>query len=523
MIDIDGDDPGPDATPTRVSGPAATRSQLRGGTLLLAGRTISLGINFVVQILIVRYLTETEYGAFAYALAFVNLAQTIVTFGLDRAITRFVPIYEEHGDYGRLFGTLILAGGAFVSLGLGAILVVIGLQDWLTGTVVADEAAMALLVILIFLAPINALDELIVGLFAVFANARAIFIRRYIFAPLARLLVVGLLVLTEQGVEFLAVGYVLTGAVILVFYGGVLVRFMRQRGLVERFDRAEVRIPAREVLAFTVPLLSSDLLYALMSTTDVILLGHFHSAADVGALRVILPAATLNQVIFSSFALLYTPAAARLFARDDVPGINDLYWRTAAWMAVLTFPIFLLTFSLAEPFTVLLFEERYRDSSVYLAILSLGLYFNVALGFNGLTLKVLGRIRYIVTLNLAAAVVNVALNLLLIPPLGALGAAIATGTTLIVHNVFKQAGLVLARVHVFDLRYVLVYGRIAVAAAAVLAIQVLVRPPVVVVVGLAAIATAAVFILNRSVLDITDTFPEVARIPVVGWLVRSRP
>jgi hypothetical protein len=65
MIDIDGDEPGPDATPTRVSGPAATRSQIRGGTLLLAGRTISLGINFVVQILIVRYLTETEYGAFA--------------------------------------------------------------------------------------------------------------------------------------------------------------------------------------------------------------------------------------------------------------------------------------------------------------------------------------------------------------------------------------------------------------------------------------------------------------------------
>jgi O-antigen/teichoic acid export membrane protein len=521
MID-DGADAIAEPTAARASAAEATRSQLRGSTLLLAGRMISLAVNFVVQVLIVRYLTQTDYGAFAYALAFTNLAQTFVTFGLDRAITRFVPIYEERGDFGRLFGTLLLAAGTFVSLGLGAVLVVIGLQDWLAGTIIEEPAAISLIVILIFLAPIQALDDLLIGLFAVFANARAIFVRRHVLGPLSRLLVVGLLVLTEQRVEFLAVGYVLSGLLILALYGGLLVRFLRQRGLVERFERSEVRIPAREVLGFTLPLLSSDLLYVLMTTTDAILLGYFHSATDVGALRVILPAAALNQVIFSSFSLLFTPAAARLFARDDQPGINQLYWRTAAWMAVFTFPVFLLTFSLAEPMTVLLFEERYRDSAVFLAILSLGMYFNVALGFNGLTLKVMGRIRYVVILNLAAAVANVALNFALIPPLGALGAAIATGVTLIVHNVFKQAGLALAGVRVFDARYGRVYGGIAVAAAAMLAIQLVARPPLPAVLALAVAASGGLVALNRDLLDLTDTFPELARVPVLRRLGSRR-
>jgi O-antigen/teichoic acid export membrane protein len=521
MID-DGADAIAEPTAARASAAEATRSQLRGSTLLLAGRMISLAVNFVVQVLIVRYLTQTDYGAFAYALAFTNLAQTFVTFGLDRAITRFVPIYEERGDFGRLFGTLLLAAGTFVSLGLGAVLVVIGLQDWLAGTIIEEPAAISLIVILIFLAPIQALDDLLIGLFAVFANARAIFVRRHVLGPLSRLLVVGLLVLTEQRVEFLAVGYVLSGLLILALYGGLLVRFLRQRGLVERFERSEVRIPAREVLGFTLPLLSSDLLYVLMTTTDAILLGYFHSATDVGALRVILPAAALNQVIFSSFSLLFTPAAARLFARHDQPGINQLYWRTAAWMAVFTFPVFLLTFSLAEPMTVLLFEERYRDSAVFLAILSLGMYFNVALGFNGLTLKVMGRIRYVVILNLAAAVANVALNFALIPPLGALGAAIATGVTLIVHNVFKQAGLALAGVRVFDARYGRVYGGIAVAAAAMLAIQLVARPPLPAVLALAVAASGGLVALNRDLLDLTDTFPELARVPVLRRLGSRR-
>lgn len=500
----------------------ATRKHLRGSTFLLTGRAISLGVNFAVQVLIVRYLSQTDYGAFAYALAFANLAQTIITFGLDRSITRFVPIYEERGDYGRVLGTLVMAAGTFLALGLGTVLVVIGLQDWLADVVLEDSGAIALIVILIFLAPIQALDDLLIGAFAVFGDARAIFLRRYILGPFSRLIVVLLLVLTEQGVGFLAVGYVLSGVIILVLYAGLLLRFMRARGLTEHFAHSEVHVPAREVLAFTIPLLSSDLLHGLMSTTDAIVLGAFHGADEVAAFRAILPAATMNQLLLSTFALLFTPAAARMFARNDLAGMNALYWRTAVWMAVFSLPVFLLTFSLAEPITVLLFGERYRDSAPYLAILSLGMYFNVALGFNGLTLKVMGKLRFVVVLNLAAAAANVVLNLLLIPPFGAMGAAIATGTTLIFHNIAKQLGLLLAGVHVFERRYVLVYACIVAAIAIVLLVQVALSPWLPLTIGLAALAFLGVVAVNRETLDLSDIFPELARVPLLRWLGASR-
>ncbi len=512
----------PDELQAPTGGPMsatdATREHIRGSSLLLAGRAISLGVNFLVQVLIVRYLTQTEYGTFAYALAFVQLAQTIITFGLDRSITRFVPIYEERGEYGRLFGTLIMAAGTFLALGIGAVLIVIGLQDVLAQAVIEEPAAIALIVILIFLAPIDALDDLLIGLFAVFGQARAIFVRRYLLGPGLRLLVVLLLVLTEQGVAFLAVGYVLSGLVVLVLYGGLMWRVLRDRGLTARFVRSEVRVPAREILAFTLPLLSSDLLYGLMSATDAILLGTFHDAAEVASFRAVLPLAALNQVILSTFALLFTPAAARLFARSDLPGMNELYWRTAVWMAVFSLPIFLLTFSLAEPVTVLLFGEQYRESATYLAILSFAMYFNAALGFNGLTLKVMGRVRYIFTLNLIAGAVNLGLNLLLIPPYGALGAAIATGLTLVVHNIAKQVGLLLAGVRAFEQRFVMVYVWIIATVGLVLGVQLLMTPPFPLVLALAAAAFLTVVAFNRDALNLADSFPELARIPLVRHL-----
>jgi O-antigen/teichoic acid export membrane protein len=499
-----------------------TRRQLRGSTLLVAGRGISLTVNFLVQVLIVRYLTQAEYGGFAYALAFVHLAQTIITFGLDRAITRFVPIYEERGDYGRLFGTLVMVGGTLAALGLGVVVLVIGLQGWLAGSIIDDPEAITLVVLLIALAPIQALDELLTGLFAVIADARAIFLRRNVIGPFLRLAVVLLLVLTEQQVEFLAIGYVVSGAAILLTYTGLLVRQLRKRGLTARFRRSELTLPVGEVLGFTIPLLTSDLVSVLMTTTDVLLLGFFHDTVEVGAFRAVLPAAMLNQAILSTFGLLYTPAAARLFARDDHDGIDHLYWRTAAWLAVFSFPVFLLTSSLAEPITVLLFGEPYRGSAPYLAILSIGMYFNAALGLNGLTLKVMGRLRYIVILNLAAAAVNVALNLLLIPPLGALGAAIATGATLVAHNVLKQAGLSLAGIRIFERRYVRLYAVIVATALGVLAIQAVMGPPVPVVLALAALASALVVVVSRDDLDLADTFPELRRIPLIGRLGSDR-
>jgi O-antigen/teichoic acid export membrane protein len=491
-----------------------TTKQIRGSTLLTGGRAISLAINFAVQVLIVRHLSQAGYGAFAYALSLVAVGEAVVTFGLDRAITRFVPMYEERGDYGRMLGTLIMVVGFVLAVGLALVFLVIGLQGWLAGSVIKDPMLVSVIVILVALAPIQAYDGILIGMFAVLANARAIFFRKHILGPGLRLLVVGLLVTVGGGVQLLAAGYVAAGALGVALYSFMLWRVLQRRGLLRHFDRTTLSFPVREVLTFTVPLLSSDLVYVVLNASDAVLLEHFRGADAVAALRVVQPAAMMNQLVFTSFALLFTPLASRLFARGDRQGVNELYWRTAAWMAVFSFPIFALTFANAGPLTVALYEPRYASSGTYLALFALGYYFNVALGFNGLTLKVYGRLRYIVLLNLAAAVVNVGINLLLIPRYGALGAAIGTTLTLVVHNLLKQAGLALGTgVNILDPRYVRVYLVILAAVMTLVAMTTLFKLSLAMDVALTVAASLAVLLLNRDALRVSDTFPVLLRLP----------
>lgn len=504
-------------------GKAATRRQIRGSSLLLAGRLLSKGATLAIQVLIVRHLTKSEFGAFAYGLSVVSVVQTIVTFGLDRAVTRFVPIFHERGEYRKLFGTFFMVVGSLLVVGLVAVGCTFALYAFAGDALVADPLARSLLLVLVFLAPIDAIDAVLVGMFAVFAKPRAIFVRRYLLAPVLRLAVVLALVLGGFSVYFLAVGWVASSLVGVAVCTVLLVQLLRQEGLLGRARLREIEIPWRPVLSFTLPLLSSDLLFAAMHVMDTVLLERFHGTTAVAGYRAVYPAANLNTLVFASFGTLFTPLAARMFARDDRAGIDHLYWQTAVWIAVLSFPIFIATFSFAEPVTVLLFGDAYRDSALILAILAVGQYVNAATGMNGLTLKVYGKLKYVFLLNVATLVVTVAVNLILIPPYGALGAALGTTATLLVHNFLKQAGVgAYTGVRFFDPHYLRVYGLIAGTAAVLFATRRAFEAPLALDVALAVLGSLVVLRGSRRLLDFETTLPELGRIPLLARLLGRR-
>jgi O-antigen/teichoic acid export membrane protein len=498
---------------------AESRRHIRGSSLLLLGRVLSVGVNFGTQVLIVRYLSKTEYGIFAYALAIVGAGQSIAVLGLDRAISRFLPMYDERGEHGRLLGALLMVTATIVGMGVAFVVLVAGLRGLLAGGVGDSDDAVAVLLILLLLAPVQALDDLLMSVFAVFTRARAIFFRKYILGPALRLSAVAGVVLAGGDVRALAVATVAAAAFGAGVYGWMLVRTLR-RGVLRRVRWSDVELPAREIFGFALPLLAVDALFLLQNTANVVMLAHFGSATDVADYRAVQPAAHLNLLVMTSFTLLFTPLASRLFARGDTQGVNELYWRTAVWIAVGSFPLFAATFAVAAPMTVTLFGERYDGSGPILALLSLGYYCNAALGFNGLTLRVYGLVRYVVAISVVAAVVNVALNLVLIPSHGAIGAGVATAATMLGHNVLKQMGLRRGTgISVFERRHGRVYLVIAGATTALLCAQWALSPGPVVALGMVAIASSAVLGLSRRSLRVGDMFPELLRVPLLGRLV----
>jgi O-antigen/teichoic acid export membrane protein len=514
--------------PTATTGPQTlkpdpVRTQLRGSSLLLAGRLLSRVINFASQLLIVRHLTTEDYGAFAYGLAVVAFCRGFSTLGLRRAVMRFLPIYHERGDYGRVLGTLVLVAAVVTVIGVLVIGAVYGAPELLQRLIKDDAAPVGLLLVLVFLVPIEAIDEMLIALFACFAHPKAIFYRKHVIAPVLKLGVVLMLVSFGAGAHFLAWGYLAAAGVGVALYVAILGRVLDRDGTLGQLRNVRREVPTRELFAFALPLLTSSLVAVVMHSADTMILGYFHPTTEVARYRVVLPAATLNTIVLASFGLLYMPLAARMFARDDIPGINVLYWRTAVWMAVLSFPVFAVTFSLARSITVALYGERYAGSWIILQLFAIAYYFGVSLGNNGLTLKVLGKVRYVVVVNVAAMLASVTLAGLLIPRFGALGAAIATATAMILHNVLKQVGLCRATgMRFIEWRYAPVYAVLLCGAIGLLFVQLFVSTSLYVLLPLACLVSLSVLALTRERLAVEETFPELLRVPGLSRLLRSK-
>ncbi len=214
----------------------APDKHLRGSVLLLVGRVVAMAANFAIQVLIVRYLSKSDYGAFAYAISLASLGSSFVVFGLDKTITRFLPIYQEKGEYHKMFGAIIIVVSTVFSLGFFLVLLVFGLQGWISTSFVKDPLEVQLLLLLILLSPIQALDSLLVRMLAIFVSPSAIFFRRHVLDPGLKLIVIFLLIFFKGDVKLLSMGFVAAGALGVILYFGILIQHLRNQEFSKHFN-----------------------------------------------------------------------------------------------------------------------------------------------------------------------------------------------------------------------------------------------------------------------------------------------
>jgi O-antigen/teichoic acid export membrane protein len=491
--------------------------QIRGSSLLLVGTLLGSALDFFGLVILVRYLSKGDFGAWSYALAIITLLASIAQLEMRNVVARFIPVYLERRQTDKVGGAIALA--LSLALGVGAVLA-FGLAVGITALGIhptSDPEALRLMVLLALLIPMQAVDSIFTGLFAAFGASRAIFLRQSILAPALRLGLITTLIVLGTTVDFLAIGYVVATVIGVLLYAWAFARLLR-RSRPAAVSRT-VSVPTREILTFAGPLLTSTLVWALMESSDALLLGYFWNAESVASLRVVFPLARMNAIVAGVFAILYLPLAARAVERSHAAELNETYWRTTLWMTLLTFPILLLTFSFARPVTIGLFGPDYADSAPMLAILAVGYFFHTALGFNGLTVKVFGRLRYTMAIDIGMAFVNIVVNLALIPRFGAIGAAIGTSSTLILHNVLKHSALAkFTPVRVFHGPYLRVYAGMLAVALLLLLVQRALPESLALAVLTAGVVGLVALWLSRGLLEIDRFFPEFAAVRPPSWL-----
>ena len=412
---------------------SVARRQIRGSSLLLFGRACSILVNLATQVIIVRSLAKTEYGALAYVLSLVEMGSLGAAFCMDKTFARFGAMYHERDDRPRFLGAWLLASTVpLVTSGLLIALAFLA-REPISAMLQLPPATTTMLLLVVWLVPLNAIASVVLALATVVRGARTVFVRKHLVGPLLKLTLVVLAVAGGATGMKVAAALLAAGLCSLATDAVLALQIIRQERLWNQLRLREVSVPLRDFFGYSLPLLSSDMAYLARGTLMVVFLGWLASAVSTASFRAILPVVRLNELVIVNFTVMFMPLASRLFARGTPHELGDLYSRTRTWIAMLSFPVFAGCVVLSTPLTVLMFGDRYTDAASLLVILACGYYAQACYGFTGSLLRVLGHVKPMVVLDVLAATVALGSAWLLIPHWQAVGAAAAVSGGIAVH------------------------------------------------------------------------------------------
>jgi O-antigen/teichoic acid export membrane protein len=413
----------------RSSGYAAALSLVGTGFVVrLAADTVGVLAAAATIAIAVRLLGPALYGSLALMLAVVDLVTALgrLGFGLGTAQTVATAHADEQAMRTACRGSMTLA---LVTGGLSG-LVVVGFV--LFGPVDADVTTR--LVIGVGMALLLAGNNYSWGVYSIARGLGRIAWMETValVIPVAQLAVlVALFAADLPNLRLVAAGFGLAGLLGAAVSAWVLHELLPDvPGLYRPSPEA-----ARTMLTIALPFAMAGIASQLMGQFDVVVLGIFHSRVDVAVYQPTLKLTDgLLKLIPYLLAGAYIPAAARLFHRGDRAGFKELYVTTTKLGYLVSFPAVIALFAFPEVLLRALYGPGFPVQVNLVWILLVGYVTNLVLGTNTFALVSAGDRRGIVMVNLAGVVTMVVVALVLIPPLGPTGGALATSCSYVIWN-----------------------------------------------------------------------------------------
>ena len=200
---------------------------------------------------------------------------------------------------------------------------------------------------------------------------------------------------------------------------------------------------------FTGPRGLAALAQITIQRIDIVLVaimrGPAEAAIYTAATRFLVAGQFSNQAI----SMAAQPRFTEMFSQGDHRGANRIYQVTTAWLILLTWPLYLLAVSFG-PQILTVFGHSYRAGADVMVILGLTMLLATGCGQVDMVLVTTGRSSWSLINGLLAVVVNVGVDVLLIPRYGITGAAIGWSAAIVVTNIMPLAQLAATlRLHPF--------------------------------------------------------------------------
>jgi O-antigen/teichoic acid export membrane protein len=404
----------------------------KGAGITLIGSVIGRCLFFVYQVIIARFFSIEVYGLFTLGLTVMRIADLLARLGLSMGAMRFVSIYRKK-DHGRVKGVLIsapiisfisgIALGGLVYFYAGFISEFVFHKPGLTNIVKTFAPGVPFMATMMVVAMASR------GFHTTKYN---VYIKD-IIQPSTNIALVILFLYLGFGLVGVIAAFVISYAIaLLVGFFFIIKQFP---GIKKRTIKSVYEI--KNLLSYSAPLMFVGFLHFFILWTNIIMLGYMKSPVDVGIYRAASQIPIFLTLILSAANSIYAPAIAEMHSLGQTERIDKIFQTTTRWVFILTLPATLvLIFSPGEVMAI--FGRNYIEAGIpVLIIIAFAQFVNCATGGVAFTLSMTGKQNVEMYNSLVMVAINIAMNYFLIPIYGCLGAAIATGTSIVTINLVR--------------------------------------------------------------------------------------
>jgi O-antigen/teichoic acid export membrane protein len=384
----------------------------RNAAVLLGGNIVKLGFGFVASALTYRALRPSDAGRFAIAMGLVSLFSFVAEFGFRDAAVNYIAGAATAAEAEGVARSFLMAKVLFGTIAAALLATLAGsiVNGWYGGAVQPG---------LVRLAALSLLTGGLLNYLQTVLEARQRFGALSLIGVAQALLrgsvIVALFVTGRLGLWPLVGIEVALPLVLLVVSRRALPAAFRPRLLLSlgaHFGR---------LWRFTRWVAIAAIASTIFLSLDVLLLGHFRDAAEVGLYGAALALVAKFEVVQNAILTSTFPEACRYRTRAELRG----YVARTLRLTGLASLGFLVALPLSGLMIVALYGQAYASATIPFALLLLGL----AVGLNAqpaaFVLYPLGRPQWIAGGDVLQLVFFGAIGLLLVPHYGAVGIALA--------------------------------------------------------------------------------------------------
>jgi O-antigen/teichoic acid export membrane protein len=472
---------GPGSGARGRAGPDQLEDVARGGTLNLAGAAVAAASAIAVTVLITRHFSKPAAGAFFTAISLFLIVESAASLGAYVGAVNFIARLRRLGHDWRIPAILRAAIIPVTAVSVTAAVILLLLAGPLADTLLSSPlghggaspavVADALRALAIAL-PFAALSDTVLGATRGYRDMRPTVVVDRLGRSAGQLL--GVLAAVLAGSVALltplwALPYVLAAAAGVFWLRRIRRRQQPHAGpphadpATGTGDTAAAVAPADPRSAgvglgnatfggfwrFTAPRALANLGQITIQRIDIVLVAIMRGLAAAAIYTAATRFLVAGQFANSALNMAAQPRFAELFAVNDRRGASVVYRATTAWLILLTWPLYLLAV-IYGPEILSVFGHSYRAGHVVMIILGVTMLVATACGQVDMVLITTGRSSWSLANGLMAVLVNVGLDLLLIPRYGIAGAAIGWAAAIGVANLTPLIQLmVVTRLHPF--------------------------------------------------------------------------